>query len=136
MFHNQDSNITLQHCVYSRLYRIACEQYNYITVDSGISFCCAEDYCNSEEKFLEFRANLSATTPDNVGQVTPSTSKLTSTTSYNVGKVTSSTSKLTSENSYNVGKVTSSTSNLKSTTSWIPTVLPTASSTCEFVFSL
>ena len=61
---------------------IACLQYNHNTVDRGNSVCCIEDYCNSEEKFLEFRANLSATTTNNVGQVTSSTSKLTSTTSW------------------------------------------------------
>ena len=51
-------------------------------MDGGHSLCCVEDYCNSEEKFLEFRGNLSATTTNNVGQMTSSTSELTSTTSW------------------------------------------------------
>ena len=68
--------------MYSILYRIACAQNNYNTVDGGSSMCCAEDYCNSEERFQEFIANQSATFTNNVGQVTSSMSKLTSTTSW------------------------------------------------------
>ena len=82
MHYHKNSNTIIQHCMYSILYRVACAQNNYNTVDDGSSMCCVEDYCNSEEMFLEFRANLSVTTTNNVGQVTSSTSKLTSATSW------------------------------------------------------
>ena len=103
MFRDQDSNRIVQHCVYSTVYLLGCSaQLNYNTIiDGGNSLCCAQDYCNSVKLFLEFIANLSATTTNNVLQVTSST------TSYNVGQVTSSTSKLTS------------------TTNCIPTASPT-----------
>ena len=144
VFRDQHSNRIIQHCVYSPLVWLGCAYHNYNTIDRGRSFCCVEDFCNSKEKFLEFRGNLSTTTTNNVGQVTSSitiynvgqatssTSKLTSASSYNVGQATSSTSKLTRASSYNVGQATSSTSELTSTTSWIPTASPTG----ELIFSL
>ena len=82
VYYYQDSNRIVQHCAYSILFRIGCTQHNYNIMGYGDSLCCVEDYCNSEEIFLKFRANLSATTANNVGQVTSSTNKLTSTTSW------------------------------------------------------
>ena len=59
-FYYQDSNRIIQHCAYSILFRIGCTQRNYNIMGNDDSLCCVEDYCNSKEIFLEFRANLSA----------------------------------------------------------------------------
>ena len=80
----------------------------------GYTLCCVEDHCNSKKHYLKFRANLSATTTNNVGQVATSTHMLISATSYNVRKVTSSTNNLTSTASL-----------IPTATSWIPTASPT-----------
>ena len=61
---------------------MGCEGRNFNTLVNGISFCCVEDYCNSVENFWEFRANLSATTTNGVGQRTSSTDDLISETSW------------------------------------------------------
>ena len=59
----------IQRCFYSTLYRIGCAAHNYNTMDNGKSLCCAKDYCNSVEAFLEFRANQSSGT-STVGEQT------------------------------------------------------------------
>ena len=76
------SNLVIQQCSNTILYIIACAHHNYNTLNGGNIFCCAEDYCNSAENFWEFRANLSATTTNSVGQGTSSTDNLISETSW------------------------------------------------------
>ena len=69
VFKDQSSNRIIQQCFYSMLYRIGCAGNNYNTMDNGRSLCCAKDYCNSVEAFLEFRTNQSSGT-STVGEQT------------------------------------------------------------------
>lgn len=73
------SNLVIQLCSNSILYGLGCASLNH---NGGNTFCCVEDYCNSAENFWEFRANLSATTTNSVGQQIFSTDNLISETSW------------------------------------------------------
>ena len=78
---DKNSGDIIQSCANTHLYIIACRGNNYSTLDNGVSFCCVNDYCNSEENFRKFRARVSPVTTNNVGQGT-STSNLIGATSW------------------------------------------------------
>ena len=67
---HHSSNRIIPQCAYGQIYRLGCVTHGYDTIDVGNSLCCETDYCNSVEAFLEFRANQSHTTDDEVEETT------------------------------------------------------------------